>query len=100
MAFVGHDEEFASEILTLFRDQFRTYLESLTETKGDWRANAHQAKGAARGIGAWRLAVMGERAERMAEPPHGSIARAKIIGELDERYQELVLLLQEKKLVD
>lgn len=87
---VGGDEDFGRDVLSLFKDQFTTYLDALEEADGTWRSCAHKLKGAARSIGAWRLAVQAERLEEMTEPARGTDARRSTLEDLEERYQALL----------
>ncbi|WCL53081.1 Hpt domain-containing protein [Gimibacter soli] len=88
--FTGGDEDLEAEILGIFAANAPNYLETLkTAAVADWKAHAHKLKGAARGIGAWRLAVEAERAE--TEMPERSDAeRAACLAELTVRLDALL----------
>ena len=55
------------EVLGLFIEHAPKYLEALraAETDKGWHDAAHTLKGAARGVGAWRVARTAEDAERI-----------------------------------
>ena len=56
-----------SEILELFATHIPRYLETLRTavTAKEWHDAAHTLKGAARGVGAWRISRCAETAERL-----------------------------------
>ncbi|MEQ1649708.1 MAG: Hpt domain-containing protein [Hyphomicrobiaceae bacterium] len=55
------------EVLDLFIEHAPRYVDDLraASTAKEWHAAAHTLKGAARGIGAWRVARVAEGAERV-----------------------------------
>lgn len=61
------DEALAQEVLGLFRTYTPTYMANLRDavTAKAWHDAAHTLKGAARGVGAWRLGRCAEAAERL-----------------------------------
>jgi HPt (histidine-containing phosphotransfer) domain-containing protein len=69
------DGELEREVLAIFLTQAGQYLAAYrgAPDKEGRRRAAHTLKGAARGIGAWRLAQIAEAAEAVADPD--SIAR-------------------------
>jgi HPt (histidine-containing phosphotransfer) domain-containing protein len=74
------DEALEKEILQLFLDQSKLYLERLT-TPGhekEWYDAAHSLKGSARAIGAFKVGKRAEQLERIVEPLHES-ARCAIL---------------------
>ncbi len=89
--FTGGDPDFENQVLNIFLDNAPGYLISLSETDTEnWKAAAHKLKGAARSIGAWRLACAAERAEKMRAPDQGDNTRAPIIATLQTRMSQLV----------
>jgi len=77
--YTGGDAEVERDVLRLFVEHSRDMLRAL-EMAGDersWKDAAHSLKGSARGIGAWRIAELSERAEKLAgcaTPAERSIA--------------------------
>ena len=67
------DRRLELEILNLFIDQAPLTIAALKNARNDhdWLNAAHTLKGSARAVGAWRLANIAERAERI-----GTIADA------------------------
>ena len=82
--FTAGDEQLEQHVLSLFAEHAPVYLKDLKNSDpDDWRSTAHKLKGAARSIGAWRLAREAERAEHMSG--------ANIIG-IEKRKETLVEL--------
>jgi HPt (histidine-containing phosphotransfer) domain-containing protein len=93
--YTGGDPEFARDVLKIFADNAPDYLETLKAADVEsWRASAHKLKGAARGIGAWRLARAAERAEFMGEPAADDPRRGIILAELDSRLGQLLAYIR------
>src|SRR5689334_12232494 len=61
------DRRLEAEILKLFIDQAPLTIAALKNARNDhdWLNAAHTLKGSARAVGAWRLAKLAERAERI-----------------------------------
>jgi HPt (histidine-containing phosphotransfer) domain-containing protein len=61
------DRRLEIEILGLFIEQMPITLSALREAESDrdWVNAAHTLKGSSRAVGAWRLAKLAERAERL-----------------------------------
>lgn len=61
------DKRLELEILGLFIEQVPLTIDALklARTDRDWTTAAHTLKGSARAVGAWRLAKLSERAERL-----------------------------------
>ncbi|MGI9371352.1 MAG: Hpt domain-containing protein [Hyphomicrobiales bacterium] len=59
------DEGLQREVLQLFCNQVETYVQHLWHavSQDDWYLAAHTLKGAARSIGAWKVASAAEKAE-------------------------------------
>ncbi|MFC4349649.1 Hpt domain-containing protein [Kordiimonas lipolytica] len=90
VGYTGGDEYLARDVLKIFLENAPLYLDTLEAAEGEgWRSSAHKLKGAARGIGAWRMARAAERAEMMGEPAADDPRRPKILGVLRERLGEL-----------
>ncbi len=86
--FTSGDPFFEKQILDIFIENAPSYLVALFScTPSDWSAHAHKLKGAARGIGAWKLARAAERAEMMHIEEHRMFAEMK--AELQLRMDEL-----------
>lgn len=62
------DRSLEGELLGLFRAQAGLYIDRLAAAASpkDWQDAAHSLKGSARGVGAWALAELAERAEKAA----------------------------------
>lgn len=94
--FTGGDFEFQKQVLGMFLEHAPKYLETLCRSGNDnWRSDAHKLKGAARSIGAWRLAREAERAEQMGYPPEKDPRRARVGKELLVRLEQTILAIQE-----
>lgn len=89
--FTGRDSEFQAQVLQIFLDNAPGYLEVLCRPGNDnWRTDAHKLKGAARSIGAWRLAREAERAEQLGYPADNDPRRIRIARELLVRLEQTV----------
>ncbi|MEX0297626.1 MAG: Hpt domain-containing protein [Kordiimonas sp.] len=96
--FTGGDPDFENQILDIFLDNAPTYLTALIDVDGgNWKATAHKLKGAARSIGAWRLAREAERAEHLGAPAIDDRRRMATISELQLRMENLVHHIKERK---
>ena len=73
------------EILGLFVDQLPITIGALKNapSEKDWGIAAHTLKGSARAVGAWSLATIAERAERLHGFPDAD-ARCAMIRQLEE----------------
>ena len=95
--FTGGDKGFQEQVLGIFLENAPTYLETLCKPGNEnWRSDAHKLKGAARSIGAWRLACEAERAEAMGYPPSNDPRRLESSRELLSRLEETVRVIQER----
>ena len=89
--FTGGDSALQAHVLRIFLDHAPFYLKTLCLPNNDnWRADAHKLKGAARSIGAWRLAVEAERAEALGYPAQDDPRRSKCAHELLARLEETI----------
>lgn len=97
--FTGGDPDFECQVLDIFLDNAPGYLEILLSVEAeDWKTSAHKLKGAARSIGAWRLARAAERAEFMGSPASGDPKRNEVIKSMGERLAELVRFIKDHQL--
>ena len=81
------DPALLDEILGIFCDHLAACLSRLTPDADDhtWRETCHSLKGAARGVGAWRLGDLAHEAEGLiASVPGFAEARVKTLGILYE----------------
>jgi len=93
--FTGGDLDFECEVLDIFLNNAPGYLETLCDEESEgWRVTAHKLKGAARSIGAWRLARSAERAERLAAPMPDDPRRVAILKDLADRLATLVKFIK------
>ncbi|MFC3051257.1 Hpt domain-containing protein [Kordiimonas pumila] len=96
-SFTGGDEELVNAVLDTFCNNAPKYLVALIEAPAsDWKASAHKLKGAARSIGAWRLAAEAERAEHMVVPADDNPKRAVVLKELAKRLEALLRHIRQK----
>ena len=89
--FTLSDADLEREILDLFVTHTPRYMMSLRAavTAKEWHDAAHTMKGAARGIGAWRLGRCAEAAERMSFDAD-SDRRAFILDSASEAMHEAI----------
>lgn len=96
--FTGGDPGFEAQILDIFLDNAPGYLAALRDTGvGEWKSTAHKLKGAARSIGAWRLAREAERAEHLGAPAVDDPRRATTLSELEVRLAGLVSHIEARR---
>lgn len=93
-AFTSGDPFFEKQVIDIFIGNAPLYLDELFSAPHEaWAGLAHKLKGAARGIGAWRLARASERAEH-AKIQQLSEEEQKVLCEaLSERMLELLKYL-------
>lgn len=95
--FTGGDRGFQEQVLSIFLENAPKYLEILCKPGNEnWRSDAHKLKGAARSIGAWRLACEAERAEAMGYPPLNDPRRIEAGKELRVRLEQTVRIIHER----
>ena len=65
----GGDRDLAREVIGIFLDNARDYLGALDGAAdlAAWQGAAHKLKGAARGLGAWRLEELCRQAEAVGD---------------------------------
>ena len=69
---------------------------SIEQTDEGWRNTAHALKGAARGVGAWELGDLCERAEELIGPAPGKIEqRAALLVSIRRKIAETVASARE-----
>lgn len=75
--YVFGDRSLLDEILTIFIDQASAWIDRMDPAlpDDDWHLAAHTLKGAARGVGAWALGDVAERAETLVGPGQASARR-------------------------
>ncbi|WP_374764555.1 Hpt domain-containing protein [Yunchengibacter salinarum] len=82
--FTAGDPDVTAAVLSVFLEQAEQHLAALARADGDWSDRAHRLKGAARSIGAWRLAAAAARAEHLGAAPSGP-ARQSVLDDLSGR---------------
>ncbi|WP_417461883.1 Hpt domain-containing protein [Kordiimonas sp.] len=95
--FSGGDTDFEAQILGVFAEKAPDYLVDLAGADASsWRSYAHKLKGAARSIGAWRLARQAERAEHQDDVHDDDARKAEVLRELNTRLQQLLDAIKER----
>ncbi len=95
-AFTSGDPFFEKQVLDIFVQNAPGYLVELSQASvDDWSALAHKLKGAARGIGAWRLARASERAELMENSMLTEEISSGVCACLNVRMEELLAYIAE-----
>ena len=94
------DPALEREVLQMFLDQSDRYLARLRapENTKDWHEAAHSLKGAARGIGAFRVGMRAAQLEKIAEPLQGSVRCAMLAlldGDLESTRTAILQHLQQ-----
>ncbi|MGE0410075.1 MAG: Hpt domain-containing protein [Amphiplicatus sp.] len=91
--YICGDLALRDEILTIFDEQARMWVHRLRPSDEDeaWRDAAHALKGAARGVGAWRIGDLCEAAEALISGAPEKIAKRRaILNEIAELVNEAV----------
>lgn len=88
------DRNLERELLTLFRDQAKIYLNKMDPDCDvqSWVDTAHTLKGSAKGVGAWQVARLAETAEAMATVDYRQ--RQDMIHKLE------LAIMQAKRFID
>lgn len=83
------DQHLELEVLNLFIDQTPVTIAALrtADSDRDWVNAAHTLKGSARAVGAWRLAKLAERAERLGTTADRE-ACERLLAHLDDSVAE------------
>jgi HPt (histidine-containing phosphotransfer) domain-containing protein len=79
------DHALEVEILGLFADQLPICIGALKNAPSakEWGVAAHTLKGSARAVGAWSLATLAERAEKLHALPD-AVERGRVVRGLEE----------------
>ncbi len=79
--YVFGDKALLAEVLGIFIDQARSVADRMQQdmSDDDWRLAAHTLKGAARGVGAWRLGDAADRAEPLTDAAERERAVQEIV---------------------
>lgn len=94
-AYTGGDYELQRSVIELFIKNAPDYMNILSKPNNEnWRADAHKLKGAARSIGAWHLACLAERAEKLPSQKSNEGLQAKILQGLTERLEKTIQHLE------
>jgi HPt (histidine-containing phosphotransfer) domain-containing protein len=89
--YTGDNDEIRDKALSVFIENAPEYYELLLSADADnWKERAHKLKGAARGLGAWKMAKQGERAEFLDAPFVNNEDRKRCLAELKTRLDELI----------
>jgi HPt (histidine-containing phosphotransfer) domain-containing protein len=88
------DAALALEVLGLFRRQARTLLDDLACRTADLRRLAHTMKGAARSVGAWRVA---QRAEILETAIRAGLDPSTAIDELAYQVELLIAAIPQSE---
>ncbi len=91
--FAAGDEGVVDEVLELFREQSEIWARMLTAEHEGWRDAVHTLKGAARGVGAFRLGDVCEACEAAGPTGLGAVHDA-----LDEALQDIAAYAHERAL--
>jgi len=105
----GHLESFAAgdaalieEVLAMFREQAAVWVRLLDPhgAEGGWRDSAHTLKGAALGVGAFRLAEACGEAETAweSDPGHKAVLRGRVLDALDAALSDIAAYEHEQAL--
>ncbi|MEM9170231.1 MAG: Hpt domain-containing protein [Pseudomonadota bacterium] len=82
--YVLGDDALRAEVLTIFEGQIRALREGLNPVADDeeWHDRMHAMKGAARGVGAWQVGRLCERAEALVgdKPDKAELRKATILA--------------------
>ena len=94
--YVAGDAALRDEVLTIFESQVARCLRLLDPDgpNEDWRSIAHALKGASRGIGAWDVGALCEKAEKMTGTPQDVreariAAKNAILDSVDKALDEI-----------
>lgn len=91
--YVSGDISLRDEILTIFQDQIELLREKIDPASDDetWHNTMHAMKGASRGVGAWEVGDLCEKAETLIENfDNKQAARQELIKELLVKLDETI----------
>jgi len=93
--YTAGDAGLEKEIAVLFEESCTTYLAGLRGAANDhdWRQAAHALKGAARGVGAFALGALAEKAEAMLGPRAGE--RPAIVGAIADSAATAMIFMKD-----
>ncbi len=93
--YVAGDTTLRDEILSLFADRALEMCAALKtpQTDKERKLTLHTLKGGARGIGAWMLGDLCERAERIADAPGREDERNALIRRIDAAVNDVVAFI-------
>ncbi len=96
--YIGDDDGLEAEILDLFLAQTPEILEKLMQANGltEWREAAHALKGAARAIGAWRLADCAAEAE-INQNWQQDAAKKQLLAQIFAAFEEVAEFVRERR---
>ena len=89
--YVSGDSALLDEILTIFDEQARSLQAKFDADAEDeaWRDVMHALKGASRGVGAWMVGDLCEKAEAMVDGYDDKVAaRRALLNDLNGRLEE------------
>lgn len=84
------DRKLEGEVLQLFADHLPRTLKTLQDSPigRDWAMAAHTLKGSARAIGAWQLATVAERGEKLAASQAAATDRDAVLRQIENLAEE------------
>jgi len=89
--YTAGDQAVEQEVLNLFVHQVELWVRML-EDSGDeesWRDAAHSLKGSARGIGAWLVAELCDRAEKLSQDASAA-ERSIVLGDIKAAISDVI----------
>lgn len=94
--YVAGDNALRDEILSMFAGRALELSAQLktTQTDEERKLALHTLKGGARGVGAWALGDLCEKAERMNGVPESAADQAAVIEEIDAAVANVVAAVQ------
>jgi HPt (histidine-containing phosphotransfer) domain-containing protein len=94
--YVFGDRALLDEILTIFIEQASMWIERMDPSLDDeaWRSAAHTLKGASRGVGAWALGDLAEKAETLVGGDK-TAARTEMLESLRQSAEETIAFASE-----
>ena len=94
--YVAGDAALRDEILTMFAERAHELNEALKlrQSDHDRKVTLHTLKGGARGVGAWALGDLCEKAEQINTVPEKAAEQKALIGEIDKAVADVVAAVQ------
>ena len=90
--YVAGDSVLRDEVLGIFEEQAASWLSTL-DPQGDdqaWRDAAHSLKGASRGVGAWEVGHLCERAEKLVGEARDTELRAATLEKIRTQVGQVI----------